>query len=137
MKELKINELLSALSELDVINSKLHGYCNGYSELRAILEHSLTVFELAKFKIDDRVKLIITPEINEKTCRGWIGHKHYLVKGAVATIKDREFYNGKFIYSVIFDDESYLNYKTKEKIMTPPENRQIFMIDESWLSNYF
>lgn len=136
MKELKINELLSALSELDVINSKLHGYCNGYSELRAVLEHSLTVFELAKFKVDDRVKLIITPEINEKTRWGWMGHKHYLVEGAVATIKNREFYNGKFTYSVTFDDESYLNYKTQEKIMTPPEDRGFFMIDESWLSHY-
>ena len=136
MKESKIKDLLISLSELDAVNIKLHGYCTGYSDLRAVLEHSLTVFNLAKFKEGDRVKLTVTPEINDKTRWGWMGHKHYLVEGAIATVKEREFYNGQFTYSVTFDDESYLHYRTKEKIMTPPEERGIFMISESWLSYY-
>jgi hypothetical protein len=50
-----------------------------------------------------------TPDINPETSWGWMGAKHFLVEGAVATVVDRQFYKGMFRFGLKFDDESWIN----------------------------
>lgn len=74
------------------------------------------LFDRAPFKAGDRVRLTVTPDINEKDSWGWMHAKHFLVKGALATVHSVDFSDGLFNALCVFDDETYLHYHTKEKL---------------------
>lgn len=61
------------------------------------------LFKYSKFKVGDKVKLIETPNITEKTNWGWIGYKDYIIKGANVTIQEIDHYGGTFRYMIEFD----------------------------------
>lgn len=66
------------------------------------------LFERSPIKKGARVRLTKTPDINEKDSWGWLGAKHFLVAGAMATVADVDFSKGKFSAGLVFDDESWL-----------------------------
>lgn len=136
MNENKIKKAIEDLESLNKVNYNLFGCVEGYSPIKSILEDALTVFKFAKFNINDRVELIITPDIDKNIRWGWLGFKHFLIKGAVATVIDREFYKGQFVYTVLFDDDSYIEFHTGKKILTQPDKRGCFTINEDWLSKH-
>ena len=65
----------------------------------------------SKFKIGDRIELSETPEITAKVGWGWLDSKHFLIEGAKATIQEISYYKGQFGYSIIVDNESWLDSK--------------------------
>lgn len=83
------------------------------------------------FKINDRVELIETPEINPKKNWGLIGSKHFLVKGAVATVKKRTSREGQFVFLLEFDDDSYKEFHTNK--ITPSETKGLYSFNEKVL----
>jgi hypothetical protein len=86
-----------------------------------ILEQARALFERSEWQIGKRVQLIKTPKIDRDTSSGWIGSKHFLVKGARATIEDVDFARGGFILALLFDDESW---KDSDGIIHPRKDSE-------------
>lgn len=108
--------------------------------------YAKALFErFAPFKPGDRVVLVETPVINEKESWGWLGHKHYLVAGAVATVKAVDYKDDQFIAEVVFDNESWLRTHGLDKnnnwvtfnppVLVPVEESKkgTFAFGEKWL----
>lgn len=66
----------------------------------------------APFKVGDRVELALTPTINDETAHGWIGSKHFLIKGAAGTVCSSDVLaDGRLVFHVQFDDETWIDSK--------------------------
>jgi hypothetical protein len=81
------------------------------------------------FAKGDRVALSKTPEILEGS--GWFYAKHFLVKGALATVRSTDFRDGLFHFSLVFDNDSCIHYRTGEII--PADPKYIFRFSEKWI----
>jgi len=88
---------------------------------------------LAPHKVGDRVRLTDTPTINAKESWGWLGDKHFLIKGAVATVFSVEADGNGFFYGVQFDADSWINSYTKVVNPRPPKERHVFNFSARWL----
>jgi len=66
------------------------------------------------YKVGDRVQLIEDLDIPEG--HGWYSGKHFLIKGAIATVKDVGYRNDLFSFGLEFDNESWVDYETREII---------------------
>ena len=94
----------------------------------------------SKFKEGDVVKLSKTPIINNENAPGWMSAKHFLIKGAIVTIRTIDYYHindgdshkgGYYRYGISFEDESYVT--TKELIKTP--HHHLFFLKEESLEH--
>lgn len=112
MNENKIKDALANWKDLQLAISALSGkeYVPSYGELTSILEQSLSIFKLCPFSINDLVVLSKAPLIDKDNAPGWMGARHFLKRGAKGIVKDREFYDGKFIIYVEFLEDSYINH---------------------------
>lgn len=95
---LNVDTLTAVVREAD------HTY--HWKKLRTYAE---ALFQRAPFKVGDRVRLTKTPEISETKSWGWLGAKHFLVKGAMATVAEVDFSDGHFEAWLHFDDESWMS----------------------------
>lgn len=82
--------------------------------------YDLLISRYAPFKIGERVILTKTPEIGSVDRWGWLGSKHFLIKGAVGSVTFVEADGDGFRFSVVFDDDSWIDHHgvkqpTKEK----------------------
>ena len=80
----------------------------------------------APFKVNDRVNLIKVPD----TDNGWRGCAHFLIKGAKGTVHEVDYRKGKFIASVEFDDETWIDHKRN---VQPVSKKHLFCLSESYL----
>jgi hypothetical protein len=135
MEEQKIKDCIKDLRKFkDAIDPLFGSIPIGGSSIQTALEELLYNFNNCLFKVDDKVKLTITPTIDNYTNWGWLAHKHFLIEGAKAKIHSRGIHLGKFRYGIIFDDESYIDYNTKEPVFITLDKRSIFTIPEDWLT---
>jgi hypothetical protein len=88
---------------------------------------------LAPHQPGDRVRLIDTPVITERESWGWLGGKHFLVKGAIAVVHSVEANFDGFSYFLKFEDDSWINSYTKEVNPRPPKERDIYGFREKWI----
>lgn len=68
------------------------------------------------FKVGNRVRLTETPVITKETAHGWLGSKHFLVAGALGTVKGLDCYEGWWTVGVVWDDETWIHHVTGEKM---------------------
>lgn len=135
MEEQKIKDCLKNLINLAEAISPLLGECSVRgSSVQMALEELVCNFDNCLFKVGDKVKLNTTPIIDNYTNWGWLAHKHFLIEGSTAIIESRGIHNGKFRYGVSFDNESYIDFNTKEKVFITLDKKRIFTIPESWLT---
>lgn len=125
---MKETSLLTIIEVLDALAKITNGRL---VEAICWLKDAQTIWERSPFKMGDKVKLNKTPEISEKKSWGWLGAKHFLIEGATATICDRQFYDGRFIFGCQFDNETYMDYHKAEHL---PDRKSIYMFSENWLS---
>ena len=95
-----------------------------------VLEQAATLFQLAKFRKGDRVALVLTPEINEKTRWGWMRAKHFMIEGATALVHEVDFDKGRFGYGLHFDNETCMD---REGVTHSIDRPGLYYIGESWL----
>ncbi len=95
------------------------------------LGHVESVWKLCPFADGARVRLRETPEISDVTAPGWRGAKHFLVKDALGTVRDRAFFDGVFFIGVVFDDETWVHPTTKELLR--PEMPAAYTFAARWL----
>jgi len=88
-----------------------------------------SLHDLSKFKEGDRVKLSKEPEISSTKNYGWLGSKHFLVKGALGTIKEVSHFNGVFRYSIEFDEETICVGNSR----VIPKRKASFCFEEEYL----
>lgn len=133
MQELKIEKLVDLLDSFNKLSEQLFGTISNTSELKLALKEFLTVFNLAKFSIYQKVKLRHTPQIDKSNNFHWKNYKHFLIAGSTGIIVNREFTKGQFVYHVVFDQDSYIHVFTKAKILNDPDQKHVFLIPEDWL----
>jgi hypothetical protein len=88
------------------------------------------LLERAPFRKGDRVVLTETPVINSLESWGWVGSKHFLVKGAKGTVDEIDFYDGQFRAGVIFDDETWVDTDGNKHLPHRPHQH---WFSEKWL----
>lgn len=111
------------------------------SELRLYYKGCMAA---SKFKVGDRIQLSKTPVINEKEAWGWMRSKHFLIMGAIGTVKEVDYSEnvkgeGVYIYSISFDDETImLEYPisgSQASVHSTP-HRHEYSFGESYLEKY-
>jgi len=60
---------------------------------------------------------------------GWESCKHFLIRGSTATINSCGYSDGKFVFDVIFDDETWIDDDGNEHHV---ENKHTFGINETY-----
>ncbi len=85
------------------------------------------------FKPGDRVALTKTPEITGEKSWGWLGSKHFLVEGAVGVVVSIDADERGFSAMVQFDDESYIDHRTKAVCPVAEKDRHVYGFREQSL----
>jgi len=124
------NDLKDFLDKIQMLEKVFNINLNHY---KYVLEGANTIWMRSPFKVGDLVRLNKTPEITEEKSWGWLGAKHFLIKGALARVETRQFYDGKFVYGLSFDEESYISPITGK--VTPVKDNGIYSFGESWLES--
>lgn len=97
--------------------------------------YELLISRFAPFKIGEKVFLRRTPSISESKSWGWLGGKHFLVKGAIAEVRDIDAESDGFYFFIAFDDDSWIESHTKKVHPRPPKNRGIYRFYERELAS--
>jgi hypothetical protein len=89
---------------------------------------------LAPLQPGTRVMLTETPVITERESSGWYGSKHFLVQGALATVRAVHADHDGFSYDVEFDEDSWIDHDTKEIHYREAAERGLFHFRPKWLT---
>lgn len=125
----KLDEALRSAGDRQWYFKKMAGYT------KALFE------KFAPFKVEDRVQLTKTPDINPEQSWGWMGAKHFLVKGAKGTVIEVDLDPDalEFTALVEFDEESWiptLDSKDHQKgvpVLMEEKNRHVYFFREDFL----
>lgn len=93
--------------------------------------YELLLDRFSPFKVGDRVILAKTPNITPEKSWGWMGSKHFLIKGAAGTVRSVSVDRDGFSFQVEFDDESFIHPFTKQ--VTPVTEKHTYHFGEDWL----
>jgi hypothetical protein len=123
MNEKKIKDIVSGLEgvrdAMDVLNGVLIGGPASYYYER-LIDYYKGCMAAAKFKKGDRVQL-------REDATGWVYCKHFLVKGAVATVEEVDYYKGDYWYDLEFDDETWVDSNGVKRV---PETKHTFRFSQ-------
>lgn len=129
----KVKEALThaqaAYKEFQKAEDILSGGPSSYYFQR-IEEYVEGLFSFCPFRIGDKVVLVKKPQIDEKS--GWWGCRHFLVEGAIGTVREVDYYPWHFTACVEFDNESWIDSWNKKEIH-PVENKHVFHFSEDYL----
>jgi hypothetical protein len=125
MKEADLSVIINAMEQMEKITHVHLG------DWKHIFKDACTIWQKCNFIVGDKVKLNKTPVINTEESWGWLGSKHFLIKGAMATVRTREFYNGHFVFGLHFDHESWIDGNGKARPVK--DTKSLFMFSETWL----
>lgn len=106
-----------------------------YHKFESVINSYGSIFNrFCPYVIGDRVRLIKAPVINDRVAPGWMGCEHFLIEGALGKITDTGYDEGKFVFGVEFDDDSYIHFQTGEVVPTSPNKRYSFRFSEEDLA---
>lgn len=94
---------------------------------RKLREYAAALFERGPFRKGDRVRIVVAPTI-EGPNHGWWGARHFLVVGAVGTVGSVDFFGGKFVALVAFDDETWIDRGGAHHV---PDRPSLYSLSES------
>lgn len=101
--------------------------------IKEIVNCQRSMFErFCPFSIGDRVQLSKTPNLDKSPA--WASSKHFLIKGAAATIKDRGYSGDLFTFSLEFDDESWIDNDGKEHFIVRPRSKHLYSFPENMIT---
>ncbi len=116
-----LNNIKAKITEL----SELLNRCVGF-ELNEVLESYASMFSrFCPFEVGDRVQL--KENIDPPEDSGWYGSRHFLIKGAIATVRDRGYQDGSFCFGVEFDNETWID---QDGEINPVINKHLFYLPE-------
>ena len=126
MKEIDLKDMIEGVKKIEEAS---HGNLQHW---RFVLEAADSIWLRCPFRVDQRVQLTETPKITPTESWGWLGSKHFLVKGALATVRERDFYKGVFSFGLFFDDETWMDSFTKK--LNPVDRKGLYYFGERWLA---
>lgn len=95
----KVLEILDSLHDIGISDLKF--------ELTKCEEYRQGCLAASKFKSGDR--LVLVKDIDLTHAWGWEHCKHFLIKGEKVTVDSYDYFNGQYVYDVIFDNESFIS----------------------------
>jgi len=120
----RLSDIKNKVSELDSLLDNEFGY-----RLNQVLESYASLFDrFCPYKVGDRVQLKETPDIPKGS--GWYGSRHFLIKGAIATVKALEYRDDLFCFGLEFDDETWIDMHGEVK---PVSAKHLFYLSENWI----
>jgi hypothetical protein len=119
----KIKNTISVMNKIDMPKDY---------DIERISEYIQGLFSHAKFHIGDRIKMSKTYPINSEDSWGWMPYKHILVEGSKGIVRERDWTNGAFIYSIEFEEKSWVDSKGEIHFS---DTANIFSLSEKWLNN--
>jgi hypothetical protein len=128
---MNISDIRRAGQLMKEANAILSGGPLDYYLTELAAAHDLLMTRFAPFKVGDRVELAVTPVINEKTRWGWMGCKHFLIKGAAGTVASSSCGTKGFRFGIIFDEESWIS--PLDKSVNPTSEPHEFWFGEGSL----
>lgn len=124
-----VNDLNNIKAKVNELDRLLNGGELGF-KLNEILESYASLFNrFCPYKVGDRVQLTEDLDIPEDS--GWYSSKHFLIKGAIATVKAVGYRDDLFSFGLVFDDESWVHYRTGEIIPTEEDQKHLFYLSEN------
>ena len=103
----------------------------GYKLTTVLSSYHCLFDRFCPYKIGDRVQLTKEPEILSSS--GLYYFKHFLIKGAIATVESQDFRDGKFRFGLIFDDESWISRMDGTITKAYPAPHHVFGFSEDYL----
>ena len=127
----ELNNIKAKVCELDrLLNAGEIGFM-----LNEVLESYASLFNrFCPYKVGDRVQLKESLDIPEG--HGWHYCRHFLVKGAIATVKKCGYRDDVFTFGLIFDDESHIHYQTGEIIPAKEDQKHLFYLSENKIEDF-
>ena len=120
-----LNDVKTKASELDNLLNNEFGF-----KLNEVLQSYTSLFNrFCPYKVGDRVKL--KSDLNISDNSGWQSSKHFLIKGAIATVKDCGYRNDLFFFGLEFDDESYIDRLGE---ISPVTAKHLFYLSEDLIT---
>lgn len=87
----------------------------------------------APFKVGEKIRLAHTPIVDEDIRPGWLGSKHFLVKGATGIVRSSDVMpGGYFTFYVEFDSESWIDSRGN---VHPTEQKYWYAFSENNLEH--
>ncbi len=111
-------------------SSSISGACGGSFEwgITEVADSYMSMFErFCPFQEGERVELV--KDVPVKNSSGWNHCRHFLIRGGKATINGCGYSDGKFMFDVVFDDETWID-EGKEK---PVHTKHTFGLNETYL----
>lgn len=123
----ELNDFYGKMRDLEKSTPSEFGY-----KLSSVLSSYHEIFSrFCPYKIGDRVQLIKPPII--EIVPGWRGSRHFLVEGAIATVRGCDWRKGQFVFDLEFDDESWIDREGKVHLIAPRQ-RHLFSFGEDWIA---
>ena len=106
-----IDKVIEELNGLNEIFNSMKNF--GKSDFNYYIEELIKNYNgfidrFCPLGIGDRVELTYTPNITKENAWGWLGYKHFLVKGSPGTVVSRSAREGKFSFGIEFDLDCYI-----------------------------
>lgn len=138
-----VEKVMHVAATMDRLDEELRSAGDRQWHFKKMAGYTKALFErFAPFKAGDRVHLAKTPDINPETSWGWMGSKHFLVKGAKGKVTSVDFDadTKKFTALVMFDDESWVpdnDYGPGKRKGVPvpieEKDRHVYYFSEDWI----
>lgn len=139
MNKKKFNDIIKALDGLhesfDHLKSVTSsGPASYYFE--RMKEYYEGCMKASKFKLGQRVQLKENVDTSNKS--GWEHCKHFLIKGAKASVRDVDYFDGRYVYDIEFDNETWIKdyegfTKLKKPVEVPVKDKHVFRFAEKHL----
>ena len=107
-----LNAVKAKTSELNSLLNKEFGF-----KLNEVVQSYTSLFNrFCPYKVGDRVQLKADIEVPKG--HGWKSSQHFLIKGAIATVKACEYRNDLFCFGLEFDNESWIDMHEEIKLVS-------------------
>lgn len=128
--EQQVDDALTGLEEIRQLYKRLTLTSYDIEQIRTTFNEMFERF--CPFKVGDRVRLVRDWTDPRGDSPGWHHHMHTLVRDNVAVVKGRDFRNGKFIFDLLFDKETWVD---KDGVEHPVSKKGTFCFREDWLEH--
>ena len=116
-------------AEIRAKNPELSAY-----EVERLGAYVEALFTFSKFEIGENVALAKKFPITAKESWGWLAYKHLFAKGALATVRDVDYYNNSFQYSIVFKEKSWIDSNGNLYYNSSKDGAEVvFTMAEKWL----
>lgn len=128
MNKKKITGITKALDgvrlAMDELNHELSGGPASYYYER-LVDYYNGCMAAAKFKVGQRVELV---EAYAGDASGWAHCKHFMLKGAKATVVGVDYYKGEYSYDIEFDIETWIDRHGAKRVV---EKKHLFRFGQN------